>query len=342
MQQRTQFAQYGHEATGLVEIFHVVLAGRLEINQYRRFRTHPVQLREVNGDAHAASDRRDVNNAVGRAANRQQHAQRIFERLRCQYPVRRQLLFDHRDVHGIRRLVLSKLTDRYARALLSDLEQLAQTDRTGLRFRDEVVGPVNRLAEFVSAPAIRRIIGQRRNVIDLRAALDEGHIILVNLSGGDAANDADTELLGRLLTRFLFFHVKRRTTSNPFWFYLDECQRYLSGDIPSLLAEARKFRMGVTLSHQWQSQLGKADDETLAAVHNATNLKVAFRIKHPTEAKEIAEAIIPLDLEVPVKALTKPTVIGHHRTMFENWSKTESETYSSSRSQSVSYSETDS
>jgi hypothetical protein len=36
--------------------------------------------------------------------------------------------------------------------------------------------------------------------------------------------------------------------------------------------------MGVTLSHQWQSQLGKDDDETLAAVHNATNLKVAFRI----------------------------------------------------------------
>jgi hypothetical protein len=253
-----------------------------------------------------------------------------------------ELLFDHRDVHGIRALVLSNLTDRYARAVLSDLDYLAQTDRTGLRFRDEVVGPINRLAEFVSAPAIRRIIGQRRNVIDLRAALDEGHIILVNLSGRDAANDADTELLGRLLTRFLFFHVKRRTTSKPFWFYLDECQRYLSGDIPSLLAEARKFRMGVTLSHQWQSQLGKADDETLAAVHNATNLKVAFRIKHPTEAKEIAEAIIPLDLEVPVKALTKPTVIGHHRTMFENWSTTESETYSTSRSQSVSHSESDS
>src|ERR1035441_8144630 len=175
-----------------------------------------------------------------------------------------ELLFDHRDVHGIRALVLSKLTDRYARAVLSDLDYLAQTDRIGLR-----------------------------------ATLDEGHIILVNLSGGDAANDADTELLGRLLTRFLFFHVKRRTTDKPFWFYLDECQRYLSGDIPSLLAEARKFRMGVTLSHQWQSQLGKADDETLAAVHNATNLKVAFRIKHPTEAKEIAEAIIPLDLEVP-------------------------------------------
>jgi hypothetical protein len=251
------------------------------------------------------------------------------------------LLFDHRDVHGVRALAIEKLTDRYARAVLADLDQLAQSDRTGLRFRDEVVGPMNRLAEFVSASAIRRIIGQRENVIDLRAAMDEGHIILVNLSGGDAVNDADTELLGRLLTRFLFFHAKRRKTSKPFWFYLDECQRYLSGDVPNLLAEARKFRVGVTLSHQWQSQLSKDDEEILAAVHNATNLKVAFRIKHPKEAKEIAEAIIPLDLEAPVKTLIKPTVVGSRRAWFDNWSKAEHETYSTAVSQSVSHSETD-
>ncbi len=251
------------------------------------------------------------------------------------------LLFDHRDVHGIRALAIEKLTDRYARAVLADLDQLAQSDRTGLRFRDEVVGPMNRLAEFISAPAIRRIIGQRDNVIDLRAAMDEGHIILVNLSGGDAVNDADAELLGRLLTRFLFFHAKRRKTNKPFWFYLDECQRYLSGDVPNLLAEARKFRVGVTLSHQWQSQLSKDDEEILAAVHNATNLKVAFRIKHPKEAKEIAEAIIPLDLEAPVKILTKPTVVGSRRAWFDNWSKAEHETYSTAVSQSVSHSETD-
>jgi hypothetical protein len=251
------------------------------------------------------------------------------------------LLFDHRDVHGVRALAIKKLTDRYARAVLADLDQLAQSDRTGLRFRDEVVGPMNRLAEFVSAPAIRRIIGQRENVIDLQTAMDEGHIILVNLSGGDAVNDADAELLGRLLTRFLFFHAKRRKTKKPFWFYLDECQRYLSGDVPNLLAEARKFCVGVTLSHQWQSQLSKDDEEILAAVHNATNLKVAFRIKHPKEAKEIAEAIIPLDLETPVKALIKPTVVGHRRAWFNNWSKAEHESYSRSVSQSVSHSESD-
>lgn len=249
-----------------------------------------------------------------------------------------ELLFDKEDVRGVRALALSKLNDRYARAVLADLDVLARTDRSGTRFRDEVVGPLNRLAEFMSAPAIRRIIGQRAG-LDLRQCLDEGHIVLVNLAGGDAVHDADTELLGRLLTRLLFFHVKRRRTGKPFWFFLDECQRYLSGDIPSLLAEARKFRCGVCLSHQWQSQLGKADGETLAAVHNATNLKVAFRIKHPKEAKEVAEAVMPLSLEQPVQALVKPVVVGARRTTFKSVVHAESESYSTSTTLTVSESD---
>lgn len=250
-----------------------------------------------------------------------------------------ELLFDKDDVRGVRALTLSKLSDRYARAVLADLDMLAQTDRNGTRFRDEVVGPLNRLAEFLSAPAVRRIIGQRDG-LDLRECLDEGHILLVNLSGGAAVHDTDTELLGRLLTRFLFFHAKRRQSSRPFWFFLDECQRYLSGDIPLLLAEARKFRVSVCLSHQWQSQLGKTDGETLAAVHNATNLKVAFRIKHPKEAKEVAEAVMPLSLEQPVKALIRPTVVGHRRTTFRSVAHAESESYSTSST--LTFSESDS
>jgi hypothetical protein len=246
------------------------------------------------------------------------------------------LLFDHRDEHGVRALALSRIEDRYARAVFTDLHRLAENDRSGGRFRDEVVGPINRLAEFVSAPSIRRIIGQRDTAIDLCRALDEGHIILVNLSGGQAVSESDSELLGRLLTRFLFFHAKRRKGSTPFWFYLDECQRYLSGDIPNLLAEARKFRVGVTLSHQWQTQLGGDDDTMLDAVQNATNLKVSFRIKHPKEAKEVAEAIIPIDLEIPVQALVKPTVVGHVRTTFGNWSTSTTETCGTSTSTSES------
>ena len=245
------------------------------------------------------------------------------------------LLFDQEDTSGVRALALSKLQDPYARAVLLDLDRLAGADRNGLRFRDEAVGPLNRLAEFLSSPAIRRIVGQTERTIDLRRCMDEGHILLVNLSSGDAVSDADAELLGRLLTRFLFFYAKRRRTSRPFWFYLDECQKYLSGDVPALLAEARKFRVGVVLSHQWQAQLGDRDSPTLAAVRNSTNLKVVFRIKDLEEAKELAGAVVPLDLETPVAKLVQPKVVAHRRTTFEAWGEAEHHAYSRSRTVSV-------
>ena len=90
------------------------------------------------------------------------------------------------------------------------------------------------------------------------------------------------QLLGRLLTRFLFFNAQRREhPERPFFFYLDECQLYLSGDVSRMLAEARKYGVGVVLAHQYLWQLEKAGEDILHAVRNATNLKVFFRIKDP-------------------------------------------------------------
>lgn len=249
------------------------------------------------------------------------------------------LLFDPHDTRGVRALILSKLTDRYARNVFAELHQLSKDERSKKDFRAEVVGPINRIGEFVSAPAIRNIIGQTNATIDLRAALDDGHIILANLSGGQRVYEADAELLGRLLTRFLFFHAKRRQhPERPFWFYLDECQRYLSGDVPELLGEARKYGMGVVLSHQWLGQLKDAGENILSAVLNGPNLKAVFRLKDPKEAEQLAEAVIPFDLETPVKALVRPTVVGHKRTIFKSQGSAEHH----ARSSAIAVSETDS
>lgn len=259
-----------------------------------------------------------------------------------------ELLLDPHDKKGVRAWALSKLTDRYSRGVLDDLHQMALDERSKRDFRAEVMGPKNRLAEFVSAPTIRTIIGQTTHTLDIRAALDEGHIILVNLSPGKRVSDADAELLGRLLTRFIFFHAKRRLRPDvPFFFYLDECQRYLSGDVPELLGEARKYGLGCVLGHQWLAQLGKPDDPIREAVLNGPNLKAVFRLKNPKEAEELAETVIPFDLEQPVAALTKPAVVGYERTIFKSWgtaahharSKATASSYSESDSSSESESE---
>jgi hypothetical protein len=260
-----------------------------------------------------------------------------------------EFLYDPYDTHDVRQLILSRVKDRYARAVINDLHQIAMEDRTKSGFRAEVVGPINRISEFVSNEAIRTIIGQKKRTLDIGAALDGGHIILANLSGGDYVEAADAELLGRLLVRMFFFHAKRRHQQpiTPYWLYLDECQLYLSGNIQKMLAEVRKFGLGVMLSHQFMSQLGEPNDELRAAVRNSTKLKAVFNIADHVDAEELAQSVMTLNLEQPVKASMRPTVVGHQRVKLASESISEQQSVTEMRTdmkgesvgRTVSYSE---
>ena len=232
------------------------------------------------------------------------------------------MLLDREDRHGLRAHALDAVRDDYAREELRRLHSLSRDDRRRHDFDLEVVGPLNRLARFVRPSAIRAMLGQTERTLDVRRAFDEGEIILCNLSGGSRVYERDADLLGRLLTRLLFFHAKRRhAPQRPFFIYLDECHRYLSGDLENILAESRKYGIGALLSHQWQAQLANESEAMLAAVRNATNVKVVFRVKDPVEAEQLAAAVVPLDLEMPVNALVRPTVVGHRRIRLGNESR---------------------
>jgi TraM recognition site of TraD and TraG len=226
------------------------------------------------------------------------------------------LLFDRKDAAGVRAHVLKSVSNQDARDLLARLSELSSSQTM---FDAEVIAPRNRISKLTRNPALRAIVGQTGNTIDFRGALDEGHIILVNLSGGDLTYETDADLLGRLLVRFLFFHAKRRAhPERPFFLYLDECQRYLSGDVPQLLAEARKYGLGAVLGHQYLRQLGEPHDEIRQAVLNTTNCKVVFGLRHPAEAQELAEMILRPAPETPVEASIRPTVVGHHKVTLRN------------------------
>lgn len=262
------------------------------------------------------------------------------------------LLLDRLDRHGLRAHALATITDEYCRIELQRLHELSQDERRRQDFDMEVIGPVNRLARFLRPASIRHMLGQTDNLLDLREALDEGHVILCNLSGSAHIYEADADLLGRLLTRFAFFHAKRRLhPERSFFVYMDECHRYLSGDLENILAESRKYGLGTILATQWLQQLRKDSENMLAAVLNATNVKIVFRAKDPAEAEQLAEMVVPLDLEIPVQSLIKPTVVGHRRTTLtsesateqdsvtrstaETWAETESASWSCGGSQSV-------
>jgi hypothetical protein len=244
------------------------------------------------------------------------------------------LLFDPDDSHGIRAMVLGKLEDAYAFDEIDWLHRIG-AERAGKRdFRAEVIGPINRIAKLVRNEALRVIVGQTEQVIDPRLAMDEGHIILANLSGGSRVYEQGADLLGRLLIRFMFFHARRRRNPDrPYFLYLDESHRYLSGDLPNIFAEIRKYGCGVVAGSQWLALAGKRDDPVREALAKGPNIRMVFRIADSEEAAEIAESVIPLDLEQPVKALIKPTVVGHKRTVLRG--------RGTGSNQSQSYSEAD-
>jgi hypothetical protein len=253
------------------------------------------------------------------------------------------LLFDPDDRDGVRRWAIASLANQEAREELEWLHEIACEPRGRQDFRQEITGPRNRLAKLTRDDSIRLMVGQQTVGIDFRTALDEGHVILANLSPGPLAGDKATQLLGRLLTRSIFFHTARRKhPERPFFLYLDECQLYLSGDISRMLAEARKYGLSVLLSHQTLSQLEMAGLDILEAVKNTTNVKVVLRIKDMEEATELADSVLRYDLEMPVRTLIKPTVVGHRivrlngESTSEQFATTDMLTYAKGRTVTVS------
>ncbi len=241
------------------------------------------------------------------------------------------MLFDHKDEHGLRSFAIQKVKDRYTRDELKRLHELAQDGRRKRDWDQEVVGPLNRLQRLLRPQAIRLMLGQRRPVLDMQAAMDNGDIILANLSGGTRVYERDADLFGRLLVRNALFHAKRRENDNPFTVLLDEAHRFLSSDIPTLLAEVRKYGVSMVAGMQWLQQAETEDNKILAALLNGTNAKVLFRVRDAEESERLAHTTVPVDLEVPVARTNKPAVIGYRRIRLES----ESESTQESRSASV-------
>ena len=88
MQLWTKLAQYSDKTARLLQILHVVLAGRLKVNQHRRLLPHSVERLEIDLDTEPPSDCRHVDQAVGRTADRQQHTEGVGKSLRRHYLLR--------------------------------------------------------------------------------------------------------------------------------------------------------------------------------------------------------------------------------------------------------------
>jgi hypothetical protein len=133
---------------------------------------------------------------------------------------------------------------------------------------------------FISNDYLRPIIGQPKSAFNFREAMDSGKIILINLSKG-RIGDLNASLLGLIFTGKLLMAALSRVDvpdiekRRDFYLYIDEFQNFATDSIATILSEARKYRLNLTVAHQFIAQL---TEKIRDAVFGNVGSLLAFRI----------------------------------------------------------------
>ena len=144
----------------------------------------------------------------------------------------------------------------------------------------EAVGPIqNKVGQFLSTPIIRNIVGQPKSTLDLRFAMDTGKIVIVNLSKGKIGEDNSTMLGSMLITKFQIDAMSRADTAEKdrrdFSLFVDEFQNFATDSFSTILSEARKYKLSLTMANQYIAQMS---EEVAAAVFGNVGSLVSFQV----------------------------------------------------------------
>ncbi|MEI9966917.1 MAG: type IV secretory system conjugative DNA transfer family protein [Candidatus Moraniibacteriota bacterium] len=225
-----------------------------------------------------------------------------------------------------------QIKDPFLRAFWE--EEYASYDPRYLR---EAIAPIqNKLGQFLLNPVIRNILGQVRAKVSIPFIMDHGRIFIANLSKGHLGHEKANLLGSLLVTQFQLAAMARANRPEEkrrdFHLVIDEFQNFSTDAFTSILAEARKYRLCLVLSHQYIDQLSLPVRQ---AVFGNVGTLICFRIGRADAeivAKEFektysAGALVDLDrYEVVVKLLVEGTNLDPFRAKMtpltqtsENW-----------------------
>ena len=145
----------------------------------------------------------------------------------------------------------------------------------------ESVAPVlNKVGAFTANPIIRNIIGQPKSSFNIRKIMDEGKILVVNLSKGLIGEDNAGILGAFLVTKVQLAAMSRSDIENvedrrPFYLYVDEFQNFATDSFAVILSEARKYGLNLTVANQYVSQM---TDSVRDAVFGNVGTTICFRV----------------------------------------------------------------
>lgn len=148
------------------------------------------------------------------------------------------------------------------------------------RFATEATAAIqNKVGQFSSNNVIRNIIGQIHSKFDIRKIMDEGKILIVNVSKGKTGEDASRLLGNLLITKIQLAAMSRVDTPEKdrrdFYLYVDEFQNFATESFANILSEARKFHLSLIVAHQYIKQM---EEPVRDAVFGNVGTIVSFRV----------------------------------------------------------------
>lgn len=152
------------------------------------------------------------------------------------------------------------------------------------KYRTEAVAPIqNKVGQFLSSAVIRNIVGQPKSTIDLREIMDGQKILLLDLSKGKVGEDNSALLGAMIITKLQLAALSRvdipEKERKDFYLYVDEFQNFVTDSFATILSEARKYRLNLTMGHQYIGQLvPEGNTKMRDAVFGNVGTMVVFRV----------------------------------------------------------------
>ncbi len=176
---------------------------------------------------------------------------------------------------NFRNKVVDKLSDPVVKAFW--VEEYAKYPD---RFQSEAIAPIqNKVGRFLSSALIRNILGQVKSSFTMREVMDNQKILLLNLAKGRVGEDNSALLGAMMITKIQLAAMSRvnipETERKDFFLYVDEFQNFATESFANILSEARKYRLDLTIAHQYIEQV---DEKVQAAIFGNVGTIVSFRV----------------------------------------------------------------
>jgi len=196
------------------------------------------------------------------------------------------ILTDARFVQDL----LPKVTDPIVRRYWTD--QIAQTSDF---HKSEVLDYItSKFGRFVTNKMVRNIIGQSTSSFSFREVMDNGKILLINLSKGEIGEENSSFLGLVLVPRILMAAMSRadipEEQRRDFYLYVDEFQNFATPDFAQILSEARKYHLSLTVANQF---IGQIDEEVKNAIFGNVGTIITYRVG-VSDASYLAHEFAPV------------------------------------------------